>query len=506
MDNISNSKRIAKNTVMLYIRMFFTMGIGLFTSREILRILGVDDFGIYNVVGGVVTMMSFLSSALAGATQRFISFELGRNKSDENLKKIFSTTLSVHILLAIIICIIIEIAGIWFLNNKMNILPSRVVAANWVLQFTIFSFLVNVISVPYNALIIAHEKMSTFAYISIVEAALKLLVVYALLLWNDDKLVFYAVLQFVVSLFIRFCYTFYCRRKFSETRFKLIIDVKLFKSIFNFAGWNIVGNIGFSTRDQLSNIILNLFFGTAVNAARGVAGQVNMLISSFANNFSIALNPQITKQYAAGNINESRKYVYAGARLSFFLLTLVSLPVMINLDFLLNLWLDSVPEYTAKFVPFIFFSILLYSLTGTTSCAIQATGDVKKMMIGISLILLLEAPLAYIILKNGGRPYMALYPALLTNALAGIYRFHILKKLVVGYVWKDFIVKVVLRCFGTFILCYLIGFVMKQMLCTSTCLTIVSMIISELLALLVIFFLGLTDSERNLVLKRFLKV
>lgn len=493
-----NGGRIAKNTVLLYIRMIFTMGIGLFTGREILRILGIEDYGIYNVIGGVVVMLSFLSNSLAGASQRFISFELGKKK-DSDINAVVATSLAVHIILAIVLGCILECGGVWFLNTNMNIPPSRMYAANCVLQFSILTFMINIVSVPYNALIIAHEKMSAFAYISILEAILKLLVVYMLLVVNADKLIIYSFLQFVVGLIVRSCYTWYCKKSFNSISYKLKLDRLLYRKMFAFSGWNIIGNIGFSTKDQLSNIILNLFFGTTVNAARGVAGQVNGLLSAFTNNFGMALNPQIVKQYAAGNIGESRKYVYSGARLSFFLLTMVSIPILINIDYLLSIWLDKVPDYTSKFIPLVFLPSLLYSLSGTCSCAIQATGNVKKMMVGVCVILLAETPLAYVILCLGGEPFEALYPALFTNLLACLFRFSVLKEIVDGYYWKDFLFHVVLRCIFVFTLCLLVGLFIHRFLCSSLIDIIISILLSTVSSGLLIYLIGFSSLEKSFV-------
>ena len=251
------NKRLLKNTLLLYLRMFLTMSIGLYTSRVVLQVLGIEDFGIYNVVGGVVTMMSFLSTSLTSASQRFISFELGKGNLD-SLKQIFGTTLAVHVCLALIVVAIAETIGLWFLNFKMNIPDARMFAANWVFQGSIFVFVVNVISVPYNAVIIAHEKMSAFAYISILEVVLKLLIVFSLLFLPWDKLIVYAILQCLVSISIRFSYTLYCKRHFNEINTGMTFEKKQFMHIFSFAGWAVLGNMGFTMKDQLSNIVTSV--------------------------------------------------------------------------------------------------------------------------------------------------------------------------------------------------------------------------------------------------------
>ena len=348
-NNNENNKRIAKNTLLLYVRMLFTIIVGLYTSRIVLNTLGVNDYGLYNVVGGIVSMLGFLNSAMTAASQRFISFELGK-QNKQKLEEVFSTSVTIHIIIACIIFITAETIGLWFLNTHMNIATSRMTAANWVYQCSIFTFMISVISVPYNACIVAHEHMKTFAYISIIEVSLKLAIVYLLLILSFDKLIIYAVLLLCVSLIIRMIYGIYCKKKFEECTYRFHFNKKLFLEMFSFAGWSIIGNLGFSLKDQGSNVVLNLFCGTAINAARGVALQVNGIISNFSNNFLMALNPQITKQYATGDIPKSIQLVYAGCRYSFYLLSIISIPVMVNLDYILSLWLGIVPPYTKEFL------------------------------------------------------------------------------------------------------------------------------------------------------------
>ena len=301
MSTSENSKRIAKNTLLLYIRMLFAIIVGLYTSRVVLQTLGVDDYGIYSVVGGIVAMLAFLNSAMTAASQRFISFELG-TQNYQRLKEVFSTSINIHLAIAGIILVIAETIGLWFLNTHMNIATDRMTAANWVYQCSVLTFVMTVVSVPYNACIVAHERMKAFAYISIVEVVLKLVIVYLLLILSADKLISYAILVLGVSLVVRIIYGVYCKRNFEECTYHFSFNKKLFKEMFAFASWSIIGNLGFSLKDQGSNIVLNIFCGTAINAARGVALQVNGIISNFSNNFIMALNPQIIKHYAAGNI------------------------------------------------------------------------------------------------------------------------------------------------------------------------------------------------------------
>lgn len=313
----SNNKRIAKNTLLLYARMLFTMAVSLFTSRVILNTLGVEDFGIYNVVGGVVAMFGFINSSMTSATQRYITFALGIG-DEKRLQTVFSTTLQIHTLIAVLIVLLGETIGLWFLYNKMQIPIERMEAAFWVLQCSIVAAVVMIISVPYNADIIAHEKMSAFAYISVLEVVLKLVIVYILIVFTVDKLILYSFLLLDVQLFIRFCYSYYCNKHFKETKYHHIWDKSLFKEMTRFAGWSMFGNLSAVLFTQGLNMLLNVFFGPIVNAARAVAVQVQSAILQFVGNFQMALNPQITKTYAQNEMLEMHKLMFRSARFSFF--------------------------------------------------------------------------------------------------------------------------------------------------------------------------------------------
>lgn len=362
--NNDNNKRIAKNTMLLYVRMLFTMAVTLYTSRILLNELGVEDFGIYNVVGGIVTMFSLLSGSLSASISRFITFELGQ-ENVAKLKTIFSTSVNIQIILSLIIIFIAEIIGVWFLNAKMNIPAERMEAANWVLQCSILTFAVNLISVPYNASIIAHEKMSAFAYISILEVTLKLLVCYCLYISLFDKLISYAVLLLTISIIIRFVYGVYCKRHFDECRYHLILDKELFKRMANFAGWNFFGNGAYLLNTQGINILMNLFFGTTVNAARGIATQVESAVQAFVGNFTTALNPQITKNYAKGNKEYLFELICRGAKYSYFLMFFFVVPIVVETPYILKLWLKIVPDYAVVFTRLTLASSLLLVLGNT---------------------------------------------------------------------------------------------------------------------------------------------
>lgn len=499
-----DKRRIVKNTSLLYVRMLLTMVIGLYTSRVILTVLGISDYGIYNVVGGIVSTLAFLNSAMAAASQRFISYELGIGNMDR-LKRIFSTSVNIHLLIAFVIFIGAETIGVWFVNTHLNIEEDRMVAANWVYQFSIFTLMLSIWSVPYNSCIVAHEHMKAFAYISFFESVLKLVIVYCLSIGTSDRLILYGILVFVVTLLVRLCYGIYCKRHFEECSFHFVWDKKLFKGMFSFAGWSILGNLGFSFKDSVSNVILNIFFGTTINAARGIAIQVSGLITTFSTNFAMALNPQITKQYAAGNIEESRSLVYAGARYSFYLLMLITIPFLINSDYILWFWLGVVPEYTGIFIALSLFTSLLHALSGTVTTALQAIGRIKIFQIGLSILMLSEIPIAYILLKAGMSPYAIMYPTLVTYTLAIFFRFYLLKRMIPSYDFRYYVFQVFLKSVLLFVICYFLCDKLHDCFKNSFFNMIVTAFMSLCIIIVVIYLLGMTSIERAVVRKKIVK-
>lgn len=329
--------------------MILVMLVSLYTSRVILAKLGVEDYGIYNVVGGIVAMFSFLNSSMATSTQRYLTYALGKN-DNELLKNVFAISLNIHIVIAIFIIILAETFGLWMLNTHLVIPPDRLMAANWVFQLSILTFSINIIQVPYNASIIAHERMNVYAYISIIEVVLKLIIVYILSLTTFDRLIFYAILVFLVQLVVRVIYQAYCRCRFVECHLRFYWDKQLYKEMFGFAGWNMFGSVAWLMRGQGLDIVLNLFFGPIVNAARGITNQVSGAVMSFISNFQVALNPQITKKYAQGEIEQMESLAYNGIKFSLLLLFIIAFPLCLNIDYVLGLWLKDVPRYTSIFI------------------------------------------------------------------------------------------------------------------------------------------------------------
>lgn len=430
-----NNKRIAKNTLILYIRMLFTMAVSLYTSRVILNTLGVEDYGIYNVVGGVVAMFGFLNSAMSSATNRYITFNLGKG-DNKRLQTIFSTTLQIHTIIAIVIVIFAEIIGTWFLYNKMQIPNDRMDAAFWVLQSSILSSVIIIVSVPYNAAIIAHEKMSAFAYISIVEVVLRLIIVYLLNVFSYDKLIIYAILALSVQIIIRFCNSIYCHCHFKETKYIKVWDKSLFKEMMSFAGWSFWGNIAGILYTQGLNMLLNVFFGPLVNAARAIAVQVQGAVQHFVSNFQMALNPQITKTYASGEIDQMHMLMFRSARFSFLLLFFIAFPLLLETDFILTLWLKTVPDNAVIFTQIMICISLIYTTANPCVIANQATGKVKIYQMVVGGILLLILPISYIVLKLGAPAYSVFIVHFCVESVAQFSRMYMLRKLINLPLWQ----------------------------------------------------------------------
>lgn len=496
-----NNKRIAKNTLLLYFRMLLTIVVNLYTSRVILKALGVEDYGIYNVVGGVVSMFNILSGSLSSAISRFITFELGKNDF-EKLKVVFSSSVTIQIILAVAITIIAEIAGIWFINEKMNIATNRLIAANWVFHFSILTFAVNLISVPYNAAIVAHEKMSAFAYISILETVGKLLIAYLIMISPIDKLIFYGLLMLLVALLVRFSYTYYCKRNFEECSYHFIWDKQLIKQMFGFAGWNFIGSSSAILRDQGGNILLNLFFGATVNAARGIAYQVFTAIYSFATNFMTALNPQITKSYAAGNYDYMVNLIFKGSRFAFYLLFMMSLPVFINTGYILNFWLDTVPEKTEIFVRLILIFAISEVISRPLVTAQLSTGNIRNYQLVVGGIQLLNLPLSYFVFQCNGDAESLFIVSILVSQLCFVSRLYMLKKIIRFFSIRRFLKEVYLNIVLVFIISAIIPIYIASILDDNLIGFLISSFTSVISSAVTVYFIGCCKSERIYILDK----
>lgn len=390
-----NSGRIAKNTILLYIRTILILVISLYTSRVVLLKLGVTDYGIYNVVGGFVGMFSVISSALSGSIGRFVTVELGR-EDYTRLKAVFSTGVIIQVAIACVVLILAEVFGIWFLNNKLNVPAERLHAATWVFHCSIITFCISLISGPYMSCIIAHERMTAFAYISIIESVLKLIVCLLLGISVADRLIFYATLLVVVAVFIRFLYATYSKHHFEECHFHFQFDVSLFKEMLGFAGWNFVTNAAWIFNTQGVNMLMNIYFGVALNAARGVASQVETAVSQFVHNFTTALHPQITKSFSAGEKDDMFLLMCRGAKVSYLLLLILSLPVLLETEFLLELWLKKVPAYSVLFVRLSIICTMVNMLTHSFYVGCLATGQIRRYVISVTAVGVLVFPITWV--------------------------------------------------------------------------------------------------------------
>lgn len=478
--------------------MLFIMLISLYTSRIILATLGIEDYGIYNVVGGLVALFSILSGSLSVAISRYLTFELGR-ENRKRLNIIFSTSVSIQCVMALVVCAVAEFVGVWFLNYKMNIPSERLYAANWVLQCSIITFMINLISVPYNATIIAHEKMSAFAYISILEVSFKLLIAYLLYISLFDKLVVYAVLLLVVALSIQIVYGIYCKRHFDEAHFKLVFNKELVREMLSFVGWAFWGNGVVVLKDQGVNVLLNLFCGPAVNAARGVAMQVNSAVYGFVSNFLVAVNPQITKSYSSGDLVNMHSLIIKSGKLAFFIMLFLFFPLYANIDYVLSIWLVEVPEYTAMFIVLILMYSLLDCFGNPLLTGVLAQGNIKKYEIVLTVIYSSNFLASYYFLKLGYKPEWVF----ILNAIFKVFVIIALlwhSRIKYGFPIRSFLYQSFLRSLAVFGLCY--GFI--SVIHISIVDAFVSFLISSFLIIgftgLTIYFVGLNKQESQFII------
>ena len=430
-----NNKRIAKNTAMLYIRMLLIMAVTLYTSRVVLEVLGVEDFGIYNIVGGVVVLFSFINNAMATATQRFLNFELGRNDIKE-VGRIFSMSMTAHISIALLVLLLAETIGLWFLLTQMNIPDGRMNAAVWCYQFSILTTCVQIIRVPYNACIIAYERMSFYAYISILEVILKLLIVFLLSIGGFDKLILYSILMFLVTVAVCYAYKIVCNRNFNISRYSFFWDKILYKKLMSFSGWSLFGSAANVGAQQGLNILLNIFCGVTVNAAMGIANQVSHAVYSFVSNFQVAFNPQIVKSYASGDKAYFERLIFQASKFSFFLLFIISLPFLLKCDFVLSVWLKEVPEYAVPFTQLILIFLMIDAISAPLWISVQAMGNIRNYQILMSFLILLNLPLGYLVLYCGLKPESVLVIRVLVNVVTYIVRIGYLKRRIAFPVWQ----------------------------------------------------------------------
>ncbi len=504
-----NNKRIAKNTLLLYVRTLFTMVISLYTSRVVLNTLGVTDYGINNVVGGVITMLGFLTWSMSAASSRFITYDLG--KGDMNvMKRTFGNIKTIHFILAGIVLLFGETVGLWFVLNKLQIPAERMTAAVWVYQFSVLSSILGIISVPYNAAIISHERMKAFAYIGIIDAVLKLLIVYLLLIIPYDKLIVYAFLYFCIQLFDRIVYGVYSSRNFEETRARCVCDKKLFKEIFGFAVWTMNGNLAVIGYTQGINILLNMFFGPVVNAARGVAVQVQGVVQNFCSNFQMALNPQLTKCYAQNDLLNMQRLLKVSSKFSFFMLFFIAFPLMLEAPLVLKWWLGIVPEHTVNFLRLILCSSMLVTLSNPLVVSVHATGRLKRFQSIEGTMLLCIVPIAYLLLKFFNIPPEYVFCVhIVVETCTQYARMRIVLPMISMKI-RDYVEGVVLPILKVIVLAPVVPLIVFCSVRQSVATFFLVCIVSVLSVSTVVYLFGCTANERiavnNIIKKIILKI
>lgn len=497
MPDKSDNTRVAKNTILLYIRTILVMLVSLYTSRVVLNTLGVEDYGVYQVVGGVVSMFSVISGALSTAISRFLTYDLG--KADiKRLHRTFSTSIVVQLIIAAIIFVLCSVVGTWFVNNKLDIPAGRMIAARWVLFCSLSAFVINLISVPYNASIVAHEEMNVFAYISIAEVLLKLLIVYALVISPFDKLISYAVLTVCVAIVIRLTYSIYCQGHFGECKGRLEYDKTIFKEMFSFAGWNFFSNGIYVFNTQGVTLLVNMYFGVAMNAARGIATQVEQAVQQFTNNFTTAINPQITKSYAAGDSERLYYLICKGTKFSFFLLFCISLPILFETEFILKIWLKNVPEFTALFTRLAFISAMVGVLGNSCYTACLATGNIKRYTIYTSIVGALVFFLTWLAYEVGLGVEYAYYVYIIDWILLLGVKLYFTKRLT-GLPPSRFIKESILKIIPVVLLSVIIPTLIRIIMPQSVVRFFVNSITCVACSCFSIYYIGLTIGERKAI-------
>ena len=474
------------------------MLVGLYTSRVILDALGVDDYGIYNVVGGFVSMFALISAALTSACSRFLNFELG-NGNSERQAIVFSTALTIQCGLAAIVVILSEVIGVWYVNNVMVLPPDRLSAANWCFQFSVFNFCMNLITVPYNASIIAHEKMKAFAYIGLFQGLAQLCISFLVYLEPFDRLVFYALLLMLLQFFIRLIYQLYCRRHFQECHYRFVLDKPLLKHMFSYSLWHLVGNSAAILKSHGVNLLLNLFFGPAVNAAKGITTQVDSAVNQFVSNFMMALNPQITQSYAKGDTSYMLQLIIKGACFSFYILFILSLPLIINAEFIMHLWLKEVPNYTVVFVQLTLISMVIQSVSRPLITAQNATGDVRNYQLVVGGINLLTLPFCWLALYLGYSPISVMIVTIVINIIALGARIFMLPFTLKCFVRRDFVMQVVVKCLFVGLMASVIPIIVYKCQPSDFRNFIINVLICTISSSVTILYIGCRQSERVLI-------
>lgn len=496
---VADNRLIVKNTLLLYIRMFVMMITSLFTSRIVLHILGETDFGIYNIIGGVVVLFSFLNSALLSATQRFLNYNLGKNDLDST-HRVFCMSVNSYFILSLIVFLLGETVGLWFVNAQLNIPDVRMNAANWVYQFTLITFIINLLRVPYNATIIAYERMNFYAYLSLGEVALKLVVVYLLYLTTFDKLVIYALLYMLVPLFITFLYKVYSNRHFDITHYEWIWDKNMFKELFSFSGWSLFGSLANLSASQGLNILVNIFHGVTLNTALGIANQLVSGVTGFISNFQVAFNPQIVKNYAAKEYTSLYNLIFSSSKFSYFLLLFIALPIILNINPILSIWLVDVPKYTGIFSQLILVFFLIEAISAPLWMFVQATGKIRNYQILMAILIFMNFPMMYLVLKMNLPVYYVWIVRIFVQMLVFCARCIYIKK-VYDFPLINYCLNVLLPVILVSVFAIPLSLLIKIFLPGYWLNFIMSMLISMLITVILVIILGLNKREKSLLKK-----
>lgn len=496
-DSTSNNKRIAKNTLFLYFRTFIIMLISLYTSRVVLKALGETDFGIYNLVGGIVIFFGFMNTAMSAATQRYLNYHLGREEKNE-VRRVFSMSIIIHLMIVFGVIVLGETIGLWFVETQLNIPSERCSAALWVYQFSLFYCCINIIRIPYNAIIIAYEKMDFYAYLSIIEAVLKLGIIYLLVISPIDSLIFYSVLIFAVGVAVFLMYKIYCNRHFSTSKIQWFWDQTLFSKLMSFSGWSLFGSVANVSVNQGISVFLNLLFGVTLNAALGLAHQIHAAMMSFISSFQTAFSPQIVKNYAAKEYNSFHNLIFRSSRLSYCLVFVLAIPLIVCINPILKFWLTDVPDYTASFSVIYIIYCMIDALSGPLWVSVQATGNIKRYQIEISLLILLNLPLVYLVLLCGFSPVYALSVRAATNLLAYFYRIIYLTKRI-SFPGIKYLKQVTIPI-GLMTIISMPLAIFLSRFTTSIVLTIIVFAAMALFNLILVLTIGIERSERDMMI------
>lgn len=491
-----NSTRIAKNTIFLYIRMLILMLVSLYTSRVVLETLGVEDYGIYNVVGGIVVLFTFINNAMVTSTQRYLNYEIGRNDFDST-QKVFSISLNIHIVIALLIIILSETIGLWFLNNTIQYPDSRETAVQAIYQLSVLTTCVKIIRAPYNAAIIAYERMSFYAYLSIFEAVLQLTIVYLLKVFTFDRLVMYGILLLGVAVIVNICYYVYCRTNFAICKYVITTDRILYKQLLSFSGWSLFGGVANVGASQGLNMILNVFFGVTVNAAMGIANQVNSAVSSFVTSFQTAFNPQIVKSYASGDKPNFVNLIISTSKYSYFLLFVIAIPIYICCPEILAIWLTEVPEHSISLCRLMLIFSLVETIQSPLWMSVQATGQIKEYQILMACLILTNLPISYALLSLGGNVNVVLLIRCIISVVILVARLFYMKRHM-GFPISRFVHEVLIKILPITVVASTVYFVPIPVGSPwQKCFIILSITVA--LNIFMIYMFGLDKKERTLV-------